>query len=943
MSDSENKYLFHQGLVCDGKLKSGWRVYPCELAYEDVVWIFEENRAKIGLATIRGEILIQPCYGKVEPFVNGFAKVNNGYWCDNNRYKEFVDGKWGVINSFGELVVGLEYDSIEFEDDDTFTVSRKLNCYQVNGRLNKNGELIIKDKNGKYILASNKYDWQEDFDSEGRSKVFRNFEIGYVNEKFQFLIEGKEGKSIPEEFEWGYYCTENTFVGIKNGMQGVFGYDGSELISPIYRQIHFVGHNLYATMGLDGKYSIINKKGKCVNEALFDKVYPFGENVNSSNKTKKIENALYAIVNKGGLYGAINVYGELILATEYKTLEFINRNVFYGDFHYIDFCGRRVVVRGEHFIPIADDYESAELLDNGLILVRKNRLYGCINEIGDIIIPIQYIHLSYSEGLFVAVAYDKTTHKRKKGVLDILNKEIIPLNEEYIDIRIEKGLILYRFKNFWGAFTTYGKLICEPKYSHVIPITDSLIKVAIVEPHLLGWSNETNTYWGLINIDGKEILPIDRRNSNNHIWKCHNFIAYTDCYERIGYLDVTGREILKPIYIEIGDFIDGYAIVAVKSYDFDDFDCCKTNKIYGVINNSFKEVIPCVFSHIEYEKETGLFKTDVGNKTTDGRYVVEVNGEILLVNEKYKYCHSFHNDCAIAVQEMEEETRYGLIDTNSQDIFPPIYQWLELLDNGLYKFKKDNLYGLLDSQGNILVPNKYHKIGDFKEKLAVTYIEHGVNALGNNIYLFGFIDESGNEVLSSDYEYMGKRNEGKVVLMRNNVWGMFDTTTLQMQIILNISYLGCCNNGFCRFNTGGNFDKSTLNINGGLWGYMNQNGNIVIAPQYDAARGFSDGMAAVKLNGKWGFINSEGIIVVPCEYDEVESSFEDGKGKLVKDDEIYIFDKSGSQIDTHDKPRDDDDYYDGGYYDDTPSIYDNPYYNDNLDMDQQSIEFWNNF
>ena len=44
---------------------------------------------------------------------------------------------------------------------------------------------------------------------------------------------------------------------------------------------------------------------------------------------------------------------------------------------------------------------------------------------------------------------------------------------------------------------------------------------------------------------------------------------------------------------------------------------------------------------------------------------------------------------------------------------------------------------------------------------------------------------------------------------------------------------------------------------------------------------------------------------------------------------------------SYDKPRDDDDYYDGGYYDDTPSIYDNPYYNDNLDMDQQSIEFWN--
>lgn len=32
--------------------------------------------------------------------------------------------------------------------------------------------------------------------------------------------------------------------------------------------------------------------------------------------------------------------------------------------------------------------------------------------------------------------------------------------------------------------------------------------------------------------------------------------------------------------------------------------------------------------------------------------------------------------------------------------------------------------------------------------------------------------------------------------------------------------------------------------------------------------------------------------------------------------------------------------YDGGCY--SHSVYDNPYYNENLDMDQQSAEFWDN-
>lgn len=33
-------------------------------------------------------------------------------------------------------------------------------------------------------------------------------------------------------------------------------------------------------------------------------------------------------------------------------------------------------------------------------------------------------------------------------------------------------------------------------------------------------------------------------------------------------------------------------------------------------------------------------------------------------------------------------------------------------------------------------------------------------------------------------------------------------------------------------------------------------------------------------------------------------------------------------------------FSDEDYYDD--SAYDNPYYNDNLDIDQQSIDFWDN-
>ena len=43
----------------------------------------------------------------------------------------------------------------------------------------------------------------------------------------------------------------------------------------------------------------------------------------------------------------------------------------------------------------------------------------------------------------------------------------------------------------------------------------------------------------------------------------------------------------------------------------------------------------------------------------------------------------------------------------------------------------------------------------------------------------------------------------------------------------------------------------------------------MIPCEYDDFRDFSEGFAAVELDGKWGFVNENGEEVGPCEYDEV--------------------------------------------------------------------------
>lgn len=996
----------------------GNRMYSCKPAFEGLVWINEcfSCNKEIGLATTDGKILIEPCYGKVEPFISGFAKVNKGHWYDeedeeypNRTTRKYREGYWGIINTLGEIVLPTIYDSINIEDDGTFSVSKGIaipcgydNVVRglVKGRINKNGELIVKNVHGDYILASKKYDWQEDFDAEGQSKAYYKGNIGIVNEKFQLIvsccIEGKTLEfTLSEEYDWGYNSSSQFVIVEKNNKKGIIDYTNNTVIEPVYDQINVLGdstntvfkcgvqnenHDSYnpsytwSVIKTDGKpvinaksreiihigftllvvktennkYYIFDFNGQPTLNQSFDTVLSFG--VSSSTPTryswekpKKVDGLNYAIVGLDGKYGIIDNQGRLVIHPKYSSLLIQNNGQFLADGILINAFEQKIVVKDNSVFIMPGDYDKIERLENGILLVSKNELFGCVNQIGIVIIPLKYKSLTYHNNLLIAVCYDDTDETYKRGVLDFQENQIVPFSQQIDEIKIESEIILYKQDWHWGAYTLQGQVICEPIYNHIVYVANNLIKVGMDGKDYESYNDyywedgerydftNYNEYsiinWGLVDNNGNEILPLEYRAIADNVI---NGLVEIRSNKRIGYVDITGRVLLEPTYKSISEFVDGYAIVSKTSYYYDEDGRDRERSVYGVINSQFKEIIPCVFDSLEYEVNIGRFKTDVGYKTIDGRYVAVVDGKELFVDKKYKYCKPFGDTCSIAVCVADGHVKYGLIDKQSNDILPPIFSRLDHIENELYKFKINDLYGLVTSKGNIILQNKYNGIGKFEDNLACVQ----VNALSKKLY--GYIDSSGNEILPPSYEFIGKRNHKYAVVMKNNLWGLFGIENHQLKIFPNVSFLGPCMENHCKINIGGMYDKNSKTTTGGLWGYVSVDGQVVIEPIYEQAYGFSDGMAAVKLNGKWGFINSEGIIVVPCEYDEVEASFKDGKGKLVKDDEIYIFDKSGSQIDTYDKPRDDDDYYD-----DTPSIYDNPYYNDNLDMDQQSIEFWN--
>ena len=66
----------------------------------------------------------------------------------------------------------------------------------------------------------------------------------------------------------------------------------------------------------------------------------------------------------------------------------------------------------------------------------------------------------------------------------------------------------------------------------------------------------------------------------------------------------------------------------------------------------------------------------------------------------------------------------------------------------------------------------------------------------------------------------------------------------------------------------------------------------VIAPQYEAAGLFDDGLAPVKQNGKWGYIDKTGKTVIPFQYD-IAGLFNEGfalVGTLVYSEPETVYD-----------------------------------------------------
>ena len=81
-------------------------------------------------------------------------------------------------------------------------------------------------------------------------------------------------------------------------------------------------------------------------------------------------------------------------------------------------------------------------------------------------------------------------------------------------------------------------------------------------------------------------------------------------------------------------------------------------------------------------------------------------------------------------------------------------------------------------------------------------------------------------------------------------------------------------------------------VENGKYGFVDTDGKLRIAPEYDKAENFSADRAAVSKGGKWGFIDSRGKLVVPMEWDSV-GRFSEGLAWVSRERRTGFVNKTG--------------------------------------------------
>ncbi len=339
------------------------------------------------------------------------------------QYNYFLlkqDGKTGVIDRSGNIVIDVKYDDIKIPNPqkDVFV------CYS--------GE-------NSQILNSQK------------EQILNNYQD----------VEPIKLQNIASNLMF-----EKSVLSYKeNDKYGLVNFQGKKITKPIYDEISGLSYKEGELLvKQNDKYGVINIKGHKLIDIEYDKIAVDGYYTNDDGY-KYAGYIITTTTQEGYRYGYINYNGKLILKPEYNELSRIT-DIMDNENAYL-LCaknGQFGVNKNEKEI-VKNEYQSISYdKTNELLVAEKSKKYGIASLDGKIIVPAQFLQIDvignylYAKNEQGTIVYDNQGKETNMDTnISILNTE----NEKY-KIKIDN-----QNETKYGLITKEGKELIEEKYSYM--------------------------------------------------------------------------------------------------------------------------------------------------------------------------------------------------------------------------------------------------------------------------------------------------------------------------------------------------------------------------------------------------------------------------------------------------------------------------------------------
>ena len=400
--------------------------------------------------------------------------------------------------------------------------------------------------------------------------------------------------------------------------------------------------------------------------------------------------------------------------------------------------------------------------------------------------------------------------------------------------------------------------------------------------------------YGIMDFDGNEITSNIYNSITNIDYKEGNLrVEQNGSY---GVINIKGTTVLKPEYDAI--MADGYYEEGTK-YDNAGFVLrivTDDGYRFGYADRTGKIILDTLYNEItrlnDIEGKEAYLVTSL-----NGRYGVYKNNEEILANEYTDISFDSNNNLLI----VEKDQAQGVVDLQGNNIVPIDYD--SIIIGGKYiDAQKGEETVVFDAEGNNLDTDiiSYNQVSD----LAIVIDK-------NNNY--NIVDSSGNKKLRDNYTYIEYFNNNYFIVTKDSKTGVIDGNG---NVLINLEYDAIQEiddtNALQAIKIDDNrtdIIDSNMNIHEGI-----ANANVLKKDNY--IKVFSEtemkyydfsgneitykslfpnnSLYASQSDGKWGLVNNNGTVVVPYEYDMVTE--QNGNVAGVKKDGVWQVVDANGQI-----------------------------------------------